>query len=163
MLKDELIFNTIPNANNRFYPIETLRSILTQIEALPAEKRLGYLLEHIEETEGKPEIGKIAFSYSNVRLIGAGNDASLIADIEILDTPVGEQMKMEELISEWHWVFRPSGKFMMPPDANMYQLLKVPIRIGPDYEFVAMTAIKSTVDSLLPPPTHEWKSIGITF
>jgi hypothetical protein len=150
VLKNQLLLNATPNLNNRVYPIETLRCIADQINEMPAEKRIG-ILPAIPYHDFDVTVKNMAFTFENARVV----DDTLIADIEILDTPSGQMIMAVNAVETWSYVFRPAGQATLPSEEQMMHLMKIPIGVGTDYKFFTIQAVKSTDDSLQY-PKPEW-------
>ena len=155
-LDNQLIMNTTPTKNLHQYSIETLESIKRQIDEMPDSKRIGVLGTDSDSVE----ISNMAFVYSNPRII----DDSLTLDIELLDTPAGQQLKAQLLLETDGICFRPAGQAEMPAETEMMKLLKVPVKIGADYVLHTIQTVNQSEDALqYPAPTAmSWQQVNIT-
>ena len=152
-LDNQLIMNTTPTKNLHKYSIEALESIKRQIDEMPIEKRIGVL-----GTDSViAEIANMAFVYSNPRIL----DDSLVLDIEVLDTPAGQQIQAQLLLDTDGICFRPAGQATMPPESEMMKMLKVPITICADYVLQTIQAVNQSDDALQFPSSTEinWQQI----
>ena len=154
-LDNQLIMNTTPTKNLNQYSIEVLESIAKQIEEMEPIKRFGVL--GTADPEMTPSA--IAFEYKNPRVI----DDSLIVDIEILDTPAGQDLQAKILIEQGSVCFRPAGTATLPTESTMQKLLKVPVPIGLDYKLMTIQAMSGEDDALQFPPKVEWANVEIEF
>lgn len=154
-LDNQLIMNTTPTKNLNHYSIEVLESIVKQIKEMEPIKRFGVV--GVVDPEMNPSA--VAFEYKNPRVI----DDSLILDIEVLDTPAGQELKARILFDRDSICFRPAGEASLPGNAEMQRMLKVPVQIGLDYKLKTIQAIPETEDALEFPPKVEWTNVEIDF
>lgn len=154
ILENQLIMNTTPTKNLHVYSIEVLESIVRQINEMTGLQRIGV----VGDKSAEAGIHNSAFIFRNPRIV----DDSLVLDIELLETPVAEELKTSILLNNDPIVFRPAGQATMPADADMMKMLKVPVKIGADYRFKTIQAIPKSEDALEFPdkPNVDWVEMG---
>lgn len=142
-LKRKLLLNTKINANNRKYPLVVLESIRDQINNGEEEKRNFGFVGFDSFMSGNEDLNKeIAFVYNNAVI----ENESLYVDINILDTPRGEELKI--LNESYDIRFRPAGRAELPSsfDTNV-NVIGYPSVVGDDYKLVTIAAITKEEDA----------------
>ncbi len=142
ILKKQMILNSEVNKNNRRYPEEVLESIKAQINSKPKSMNIG-TLGYGESFD--TNMREAAFTYSNAAI----ENGVLYADIEILETMMGDEVKRILELGPTETVFRPkgTGTFEGSIPEETKNLLNVPNRVSMDYQIVGMAAIDKSDDS----------------
>jgi len=147
ILKKQEIINTEVTKNNRRYPREVLMSIRDQINNRDKSRNVG----QIGYPEGmETNLRRVAFTYSNAVV----EDDVLYADIEILETEMGDEIKrlleLEVLTKSRSIRFRPAGsatiKGGMPVET--LNLLGIPNVVSEDYKLLGIHAIYDSEDAI---------------
>ena len=142
ILKKQMILNNEVNLNNRRYPDEVLESIKNQINSNPKEMNIGTIGDR---DTAHVNLRDASFTYSNAVV----ENGVLYADVEILKTMMGDELKRILEIAPTEIVFRPRGigtfEGEMPEETK--NLLNIPNRISMDYKIVGMSAIDKSKDA----------------
>jgi hypothetical protein len=139
-LLNQLILNTEITKNNRRYPIGVLEIIKNQIN-LSGQNigTIGYTTDLVVT------LAEAAFTYSNAII---KND-SLYADIEIINTPKGIELKnIFEAATDIR--FRPAGQATLegPMAVETHNLLDIPKHVSDDYKLISIAAITASEDAI---------------
>ena len=123
--EQHLITADVANKNNRIYPKALLEKLVVKHSQKEGVGTVGYPEWLPDELFGTVPLDKIAFAWSNLRLV----ENNLLADIKILPTPEGQ--KLEQLMSESEFGFRTFGVSTLDKE-NI---------IGDDYQLIGLAAL----------------------
>ena len=86
-MKFEIMKANVPNKNNRIYPLDVLNKMIEQVQPAISERRflgqLGY------PDEAVVQFGQVSHMVTDLRM----EDDSMVAEIEVLNTPNGKELK----------------------------------------------------------------------
>jgi hypothetical protein len=143
ILPKQMILNCEVTKNNRRYSIEVLESIRDQINSRSSDINIGTL--------GYPEglnvnLRAAAFKYSGAEV----RDGALYADIEVIETEMGDELKRLLLLERTGIRFRPAGQATLGGEVPVetLNLLNVPHVIKDDYELITIAAIRAEEDAV---------------